>query len=321
MSDMIRGIHHVTAISSDAQRTVDFYAGVLGLRVVKQTVNYDDPGTYHLYFADAAGRPGTVMTFFPWPGAGQGVRGAGQVLTTSFAVPPGALPRWKARLAAHDVATSDAEVLGHSVLNFQDSDGLELALVEAPVPPGAMPWVTPETPAELAIHGFHGVALAVRGGERSASLLTDVLGFTAEGAEGERQRFVAPGDDGAATVDLLVRPDALRGRFEAGTVHHVAWRVADLAAQQRWRERIDGAGFNITPILDRSYFTSVYFREPGGVIFELATDGPGFATDESAESMGTRLVLPARLEPHRAALEAALPALVLPGLTTKGGNE
>lgn len=313
MNDSILGIHHVTAISGEPQRLLDFYGGVLGMRLVKLTVNYDDPGTYHLYFADHAGRPGTAMTFFPWPAASAGVRGTGQVLRTAFDVPAGSFEFWRKRLGEANVSfDGPVERFGERVLSFPDPDGLELELVACDSPREFSPWPESDVPAEHAIRGFHSVSLAVQGFERSAALLTGLLGFSEAGREEERFRFKTGAGGSGAMVDLLCMPDARRGRFEAGTVHHVAWRVRDPEIQETWRKRLVSAGLNVTPVLDRTYFQSLYFREPGGVIFELATDGPGFTVDEPLSGLGAKLVLPKRLESHRGELERVLPPLRLP---------
>lgn len=311
------GIHHVTAIAGDAQRTLDFYAGVLGLRLVKRTVNFDDPSTYHLYFGDRTGRPGTLLTFFPWGQAPRGRRGAGQVATVALRAPPGSLSYWLHRLESCGVAFDPPrERFGEQVVPFRDPDGLALELV---VGDGgeADPWPGSPVPTEHALRGVAGVALAVEGFEHTAETLTDVLGFEADGESCGRHRF-APKDDGetadddgaangSATVDVEPAP-AAPGRVGVGTVHHVAFRGDDPDA---WRERVVDAGFDATPVIDRRYFRSVYFREPGGVLFEIATDGPGFTVDEPAASLGSALRVPEWLAGDRHVIEAGLPPLRL----------
>lgn len=315
----IAGLHHVTAIARDPQANVDFYTMVLGLRLVKLTVNYDDPATYHVYFGNHAAEPGTILTFFPWPTAKRGVQGRGSVYATAFAVAPGSIPYWQSRLAAQALPVRTLTRFGASVVQFEDPDGMILELVEAPVAtlPDAQPTATSDVPAQHALRGFHGVTLAVADAAPTAALLTQVMGYRAVAQEGGRHRFVATGPSeslrSAATfVDVLADPALPFSKLGAGVVHHVAFRTPDANASERWRERLAQAGQHATPIMDRSYFRSIYFREPGGVIFEFATDGPGFATDESPDALGTDFVLPAHLEPHRARIERAVPALTLP---------
>jgi len=307
----VAGIHHVTAIASDPQRNVDFYGGLLGLRLVKRTVNFDDPGSYHLYYGDALGRPGTLITFFPWPGAPRGRRGTGQVGVTAFAVPPQSLGFWVDRLTAAGVAVDGpSRRLDEEAVAFLDPDGLALELVPAELPEAGEPWEEGPLPAQHAIRGLHSVGLWVEGPERTAQVL-GTLGFAAAGEEGNRLRFRAPGALGGV-ADVLCMPERGRGETLAGTVHHVAWRAADDREQLLWQSRVASEGLNVTPVLDRVYFHSIYFREPGGVLFEIATDPPGFTIDEPPESLGTALRLPSWLEPHRAQIEDALPPLATP---------
>ena len=306
------GIHHVTAIAGDPQRNVDFYAGVLGLRLVKRTINFDDPGTYHLYYGDAHGNPGTILTFFPWPGAQRGRKGTGQATVTAFAIPPASLDFWAARLRDHGVhVEGPSPRFDEQVLIFADHDGLALELVarEEAQGPG---WESAVVPPEHTVRGVHSVTLSLEGYERTATLLTGGLGFRAAGEQGNRFRY-ATGDGAGTRVDLLCQPEAPRGHVAVGNVHHVAWRVRDDASQARWRQHIDGLGLNVSPVMDRQYFHSIYFREPGGVLFEIATDPPGFAVDEPAETLGSRLMLPPWVEPQRGLLERMLPPLRVPG--------
>ena len=309
----IPGIHHVTAIGGDPQENLDFYTGVLGLRLVKTTVNFDDPTTYHLYYGDATGSPGTIMTFFPWPGARRGRRGTGQATVIQFAVPRGSLEFWHARLTQERVRTDVLRArMGERYLACFDRDGLKLELVETETPTAAMPWERGSVPQEYAIYGFRGVTLELDGYESTARLLTEVMGFTDVVEEQERFRFSV--GRGQQVVDLLCKPGDRPGVVSVGTVHHVAWRVTSDQDQVAWRERLLEASQNVTPPLDRRYFRSIYFREPGGVLFEMATDGPGFATDESAAELGMTLQLPPWLEEHRVGIEAALPAIRRPGM-------
>lgn len=306
----IQGIHHVTAIATDPQTNLDFYARVLGLRLVKKTVNFDDPGTYHFYFADEVGTPGTVITFFPWPGASRGSRGTGQVESTAFSVPPGSTDFWLDHLRQHHVPAEMAgERFGETVIRFLDPDGLQLELIGSAVTGAGEPWRQGGVPLEAAIRGVHSVSAALEGFERTARLLTELFGYRLVQQELNRFRF-APNREGTiGKVDLVCLPDSHPGRVGAGSVHHIAFRVPDDEAQRQWRTRLVDAGFNVSPVLDRDYFHSIYFREPGGILFELATDTPGFATDEPLEQLGQKLKLPKRLEPHRAQIERLLPDL------------
>jgi glyoxalase family protein len=320
MSKPIEGIHHVTAMASDPQANVDFYTGVLGLRLVKKTVNFDDPGTYHFYYGDETGRPGTILTFFPWPMARRGTRGAGQATVTSFSVPPSSLGYWTERLDRFGVPFESPRArFDEEVVTLFDPDGLLLELV-ARAGDGRSPWETGPVPAEHAIRGFEGTTLTEWNPEVTSEVLTGILGFRPAGQEGSRFRFeVGPGGPGAR-VDVLAAPSAERGRISAGTVHHVAWRVADEKVQEQWRQTIAGSGLSVTPILDRQYFRSIYFWEPGGVLFEIATDPPGFTYDEPVESLGSGLKLPPWLEPERQRIEAVLPPVeVRPVAETVGG--
>lgn len=316
MDKQISGIHHVTTIASDPQRNVDFYAGTLGLRLIKVTINFDDPGTYHLYYADETGRPGTVLTFFPWPRTHRGRLGTGQVATTSFLVPEGAMDYWEERLQRLGVAAGKRQRrFDEEWLSFLDPDGTSLELVARAAADRIDPWEDGPVPADYAIRGFHSVTLWENNPERTVALLTEGMGFRLEDEAGPRFRFrTAPEGEGPGmVVDLVHRPDDDGGALGAGIVHHVAWRAADDAQQAAWRRDLLGLGLRVTPIMDRQYFHSIYFREPGGVLFEIATDGPGFAIDETVAELGSGLRLPPWLEPRRAEIETALPRLVLPG--------
>ena len=316
MSD-IQGIHHVTAIASDPQRNVDFYAGVLGLRLVKRTVNFDDPQTYHLYYGDEVGTPGSIMTFFPWPGARRGRIGAGQVAVTSFSVLPSAIGFWVERLVRHGIKYqgptrrgSGADV--EQVIAFTDHDGLMLEIVGHPGAEARPAWGgAPGISQEQAIHGFHAVTLWLEDAVASERVLTDTLGFRPVREDGTTRRYSA-GDGGpGAIVDLRSIGDFGRGAGGAGTVHHVAFRVPDDATELAVRRRVTGAGLHPTPVIDRNYFHSVYFREPGGVLYELATNPPGFAIDEPVEHLGEKLMLPPQYEQLRSEIEAVLPPIHL----------
>jgi glyoxalase family protein len=313
-SQEILGIHHVTAIASDPQRTYDFYGQVLGLRMVKKTVNFDDPTTYHFYFGDECGRPGTVLTFFPWPGARRGSRGSGQVTVTSLAVPTGSLDFWQQRLSeAGVIVEAERRRFREDVMTVVDPDGLVLELTAAEGATLLPAWAEGPVPVEHAIRGLHGVTM-VESDEKETVDFLQSLGFSLRDRQGERSRFDVGSEDGGVGrwLDVVWAPDEPRGRIAAGTVHHVAWRVADAEAQEAWLERLSQQQVYVTPVQDRSYFQSIYFREPGGVLFEIATDSPGFMIDEALSELGSGLRLPAWLEPSRQRIEASLPPLQTP---------
>lgn len=312
MSPTLPGIHHVTAITGDAQKNIDFYCGVLGLRMVKVTVNFDDPTTYHLYYGDESGRPGTAMTFFAWNGARRGRIGPPQVTVTSFAIPADGLEYWRTRLKELGVtAVAEAERFGDHVLSFRDPDDMRLELVATDYPGGMAPEAGPVDAAH-AIRGFHGVTLSEQGPEPTAALLTDVMGFKEEHTDGPRTRYRADGGGFASVVDVLRASDQSRGFNGAGAVHHVAFRSANDDQQKAWQALIAKRDLDVSPVMDRCYFHSIYFREPGGILFEIATDGPGFVTDESLDTLGQSLQLPSWMETDRPTLEKALPPLRLP---------
>ncbi len=311
MTEQIHGIHHITAIAADPQATIDFYTRVLGVRLVKLTVNFDDPGTYHLYFGDSVGSPGSILTFFPFTDTNRGRVGNGQVSAIAYAIPRGSFDFWSERLARSGVRFGNPlSRFGDLVLSFVDPDGLPLELVEHDLA-SSEDWAGGPAPAEHAITRFAGAAISLASSAETAGLLADVLGFKTIGTDGERQRFLVGQGQHAQTVDLLIDRDAPIGRLGAGTVHHIAWRCSEIE-QREWRERIERAGHHVTAILDRNYFRSIYFREPGGVLFELATDEPGFTVDQELDALGTRLMLPKWLEPQREQIERRLPPLRLP---------
>lgn len=306
----MNGIHHVTAISSDPAATVRFYSDTLGLRLVKQTVNFDDPGTLHLYFGDRTGTPGSILTFFPFPGGTRGRTGTGQAAVTSFAIPVESIGWWIERLGARGLAV-EAPVgrFDERVITLRDPDGMLLELVGSARYAELEGWAQGSVLAEHSIRGVHGVTLwtdsAATGTE---DVLTGLLGFQAAGAEGVTRRF--RGDSPLGSVVDLRRTDGFwRGVGGVGTVHHVAFRAADDARQLDVRAAVEASGLQITPVVDRQYFKSVYFREPGGVLFEVATDTPGFLWDEAEAELGTTLRLPSWLESHREEIERALPSL------------
>ena len=313
----VLGIHHVTAIASDPQRNLDFYTGVLGLRLVKRTVNFDDPGTYHLYFGDETGHPGTIMTFFPWPGAPRGRQGAGQVGVTSFSISPSSLGFWLERLLRLGLKHAGPSKRGHGakaeqVLAFQDPDGLLLELVAGPGIENPSAWSpSSDLPAEHAIRGFHSVTLWVEEADPTERVLVDTLGYEPLGEDWGSPRFAVRGGGPGPFVNVRAIGGFPRGHTGAGTVHHVAWRVADDAVQLTMRSQVIAAGLSPTEVIDRNYFHSVYFGEPGGILFELATDPPGFAIDEPVTRLGEELKLPPQYEPSRQEIEAALPPIHL----------
>jgi glyoxalase family protein len=312
MAAVTPGIHHVTAICGEPQRNVDFYVGLLGLRLVKKTVNFDDPGTYHLYYGDGAGSPGSIMTFFPWAGAPQGRIGAGQLTVTSFSFPASSLGYWTEHLVEAGVRFEKPEDrLGETVLRLANPDGLRLELVAA-ADDNREGWAEGPVPPEHAVRGFHHVTLLSSDPDSTTQLMTGTLGFRQTGEAEGRTRFEAGEGGPGNTVDVANGGGFPRGTMGVGTVHHVAFRVPDEETQLELREKVAALGYNVTPVLDRNYFRSIYFREPGGVLFEIATDPPGFAVDEDSEHPGEQLKLPPWLEPRRAEIEEVLEPLRVP---------
>jgi glyoxalase family protein len=314
MNSKIPGLHHVTAIASDPQRNLDFYLGLLGLRVVKRTVNFDDPGTYHFYFGDERGTPGTILTFFPWPGARRGIRGTGQVEATALAIPPDSIGFWLDRLKQHHVTAEKTSArFGEEVIRLLDPDGLLIELIASSSHGRIEPWPGSSVSAEHAVRGFHSVSAALEGYERTARLLTESFGYRLIDESGNRFRFVSADDSAPGRIlDLLCQPDTAMGRVAAGSVHHIAFRAKDEAEQLQWREHLVDLGYNATPVIDRTYFHSIYFREPGGVLFEIATDPPGFTLDEKVEELGMHLRLPPWMESARSQIEQILPRIQVP---------
>ncbi len=308
------GIHHVTAICGDPQRNVDFYAGLLGLRLVKKTVNFDDPGTYHLYYGDGAAAPGSIMTFFPWAAAPNGRIGSGQLTVTSFSSPAASLGYWTERLVEAGVRFERPEDrFGETVLRFSDSDGLRVELVAAPDDRRGG-WSGSLVPPEHALRGLHHVTLLSLDPAGTTRLLTETLGFR-QASEAEGRTRLEAGEGGPGnTVDVSGGAEFPSGSTGVGTVHHVAFRVPDEETQHEVREKVAALGYNVTPVLDRNYFRSIYFREPGGVLFEIATDRPGFAADEDPEHLGEQLKLPPWLESRREELEGVLEPLSVPAV-------
>lgn len=310
MENRILGLHHITAIAGDAQRNYDFYTRVLGLRLVKKTVNFDDPGTYHFYFGDYQGTPGSILTFFPWTHIKKGMNGTGMATGIGYAVPEGSLPFWARRFAEYKVKCKDPEKsFGETILRFEDPDGLQLKLVVPTVPDRRTPYVSGEVKEENAIRGFHSVTLTLRNLAPTANILTEIFGYRLDKQEGKHHRYVTDAVENAGIVDLVEEPNGHPGVVAGGSNHHVAFRVKNEEVLMNFREKIEAKGLHITPKIDRNYFFSLYFREPGGVLFELATDNPGFAVDEPPEELGTHLKLPPQYEPQRERIEQVLPAL------------
>jgi glyoxalase family protein len=314
MNSKIPGLHHVTAIASDPQRNLDFYVGLLGLRFVKRTVNFDDPGTYHFYFGDWRGTPGTILTFFPWPGVRRGIRGTGQIEATAFSISTNSVDYWLQRLKQqHVTAERTASRFGEEVIRFVDPDELLLELIASNSHASIEQWPDSPIPPEHALHGFHSVSAALEGYEKTAHLLTDTFGYRLIEQSGNRFRFVSRDENAPGRiVDLLCLPDSSVGRVAAGSVHHIAFRARDEQEQLQWREQLVELGYNVTPVIDRIYFHSIYFREPGGVLFEIATEPPGFMLDETIEELGMGLRLPPWLESARSQIEKILPPIHVP---------
>lgn len=309
----ILGIHHITSLASDPQQNVDFYTGFLGLRLVKQTVNFDSPGVYHLYYGDEIGRPGTILTFFPFPDAARGKRGAGETSAVAFSVPVGTVDFWIERITLKGIPFLGPETrFGQKVISFEDPDGMIVELLEDASVDGNAGWPGSSVDTPYSIRGFHGVTITHRAAAPTSAFLTDGMGFTAGGTEGRRQRFVAGSGGGRALFDVIEDSAAPAARQSAGSVHHIAWRVKDDAEQLEWRQALRKMGAAPTQVLDRQYFHSIYYHEPGGVLFEIATDPPGFSIDETVDALGSRLQLPPWLEPERSVIERHLPPLRLP---------
>lgn len=310
MSAKILGLHHVTAIAGEAKRNYEFYTKILGLRLVKKTVNFDDPGTYHFYYGNEAGEPGTILTFFPWEGIRRGRIGTGQATATSFSIPEDSIAFWLKRFQKYDVIYNNPnERFQEKSVTFLDPDGLKLELVSRSNNDIRKSWSTPEISSDYAVKGFYNVTLSLEGYERTANLLTDLFGYEIVDEHINRFRFINKNSDTANILDLVCLPSGKRGSVAGGSVHHIAFRVANEGEQLEIREKLLEKGFNTTPQLDRNYFKSVYFREPGGVLFEIATDPPGFTADEDISNLGRDLKLPFWLEPRRNQIESVLPEI------------
>lgn len=316
--ETVHGIHHVTAIAGDAQENLDFYSGVMGMRLVKRSVNQDAPDTYHLFYADAEGRPGTDLTFFPWPGMPSARDGTGLTMEVVLAVPSGTLGYWAERLARYGVQAGEPTTrFGERTLVAKDPHGLPFALAETDAREDFAPWSASPVPEARQIRGLHGVRLWERSLTATAQFLSGPLGFSSLGEEEGWQRFAVSGGGSGRTVDVREMPNVPRGAWGVGGVHHVAWRAADDEAQLTLRSQVAEAGRRPTPVIDRFWFKSIYFTEPGGALFEIATDGPGFAIDEEPAALGERLILPPWLEPNRVEIESGLPPLRVPSVVAR----
>ncbi|HEX2021653.1 MAG TPA: ring-cleaving dioxygenase [Candidatus Thermoplasmatota archaeon] len=313
MTPRVGGIHHVTCIAGDAQENLDFYAGLLGMRLVKRSVNQDDPGTYHLFYADAEGHPGSDLTFFPWPGMGSGREGTGLAGEVALAIPPGSLAFWRDRLEREGIRVAQEVRFGEPTLTFRDPHGLRLALAASPRAEerAFAPWRRGPIAPEHQVRGIHAARVVETAAGPTQDLATRAFGMRHAGTDGGWDRYEGA-DPASGCLEVASAPGLPRGQWGVGKVHHVAWRVADDAQQRQAQDAVRATGLSTTHVIDRFWFRSVYFREPGGVLFELATDGPGFGVDEPLDALGETLVLPPWLEPHRARIEAALPPLDLP---------
>jgi glyoxalase family protein len=310
MENRVSGIHHITAIAGNARRNHAFYTNVLGLRFIKKTVNFDDPHTYHFYFGDEAGTPGTILTFFPWEGINKGRQGTGMATEIAYSVPPDSLAFWMERLKEFSVKVSASGTrFGEHYLGFEDPDGLPLTLIVPTTGDNRRPWETEGVGAQVATRGFHSITLTLKSVARTAMVLTDILDYKLAGQEGNRYRYVTDAVTNAAIVDLIEAPAVESSYNASGTIHHVAFRVRDEKVLMEFREKVVDHGLPITDKIDRNYFFSLYFREPGGVLFELATDNPGFTVDEPLAELGSHLKLPPQHERNRAAIEKVLPDL------------
>jgi glyoxalase family protein len=304
MENRILGLHHITAIAGDAKRNFDFYTRILGLRFIKKTVNFDDPHTYHFYFGDETGSAGTILTFFPWGDEiQQGRKGSGMVTEIGYSIPEGSIEFWIKRFEDNNVIyNKPAEKFGEKYLTFLDPDGLKLELTEVSTD-SRTPWETEEVKSAVATRGFHHVTLTLKDKEATAYILTNVFGYKLVKTDGNRYRYATDTVSEALIVDIVEIPSENRGFNANGTVHHVAFRVKDDAALMEFRDKIVKLGLSITPQIDRNYFHSLYFREPGGVLFEIATENPGFTVDEPLAELGQNLKLPAQYESQRAEIE------------------
>lgn len=311
MENTILGLHHVTAIAGNAKKNYDFYTRILGLRLIKKTVNFDDPQTYHLYYGNEAGSPGTILTFFPWDNIGAGRRGTRQVTEIGYSVPEGSLDFWQNRFEANNVIYNKvAEKFGEKYLTFLDPDSLKFELTVSKNEDSRKAFITDEVSEANGILGFHQVTITTNKIDKTAEVLTSIFGYKLLEQNVNRYRYITDAVQEAAIVDLVEAPGETAGHVAGGSVHHVAFRVQDENTLMYFRDKVVAMGLHITEKIDRNYFYSLYFREPGGVLFEIATDNPGFAVDEKFEELGTNLKLPAQYEGRRAEIERTLPDLV-----------
>lgn len=305
MKPLITGIHHITAIAGNPQANIDFYTGILGLRLVKKTINFDAPGVYHFYFGDELGRPGTVFTTFPFTGARKGTKGAGEVTYTAFSIPSESLDYWIDRLKKYGIPVSDELTrFGDKLIRFEDHDSMGIELI-ANDQDDRMGWSYGQVPIEHSIRGFYGATLNLRAKDLTEKLLTEHMDYRFIGEENGRFRYGTAGKPGDI-VDIVLDKSGNRGVQSAGTVHHIAFRTENAASQLQVQEILMRNGYQVTEVKDRNYFTSIYFREPGGVLFEVATDEPGFAIDEDEAHLGELIKLPDWAEPNREKLESSL---------------
>jgi len=310
MENTILGLHHITAIAGDAKRNFDFYTKVLGLRLVKKTVNFDDPHTYHFYYGDKVGTPGTILTFFPWGNIQTGRRGTRQATEIAYSVPQNSLDFWKRRLEDNHISVSEvSERFGERYLSFSDPDGLKVELIEAKNPDSRQAWETSEVSAEYATRGFHSVTITTNKLQPTANVLTELFGYKLTESHDTRSRFVTDTVEHANIIDIVEVAGGGIGHVAGGSIHHVAFRVKDDKVLMALRDKIVQAGLNVTEKIDRNYFYSLYFREPGGVLFEIATDNPGFSVDETVEDLGRGLKLPPQYEKRRNEIASYLPQL------------
>ena len=310
MGDGILGLHHITAIAGNAKQNLEFYTKVLGQRLVKRTVNFDDPGTYHFYFGDETGTPGSILAFFPWEGIEKEHTGTGMATDIGYSVPEDSLEFWRERFKQFEVKHQEVvERFGEKYLSFQDRDGLKIDFIVSNVEDNRKHWETNEIKSAVATKGFHNTTLTLKNVTPTATILTGIMGYQLQKQEGNRYRFVTDAIDNASIVDIIEAPNLAQGLNAAGTNRHVAFRVKDDTILMDYREKIESKGLTITPKIDRDYFFSLYFREPGGVLFELATDNPGFSKNEPISEWGNHLKLPAQYEGTRAEIEKALSKL------------
>ncbi len=306
MEKNIEGLHHITVLASDPQQNYEFYTKVMGLRFIKKTINFDAPDVYHFYFGDETGSPGTILTFFPFPDARRGKRGSGEATLVSFSVPRGSLDYWVERISRYDIHfDGPSKKFGYDVITFFDPDGMKIELVEDDVK-HLQGWETEDLPREYSIRKFFGTTICLTDSENTGILLTDVMGFSLHGQEGRIKRFLSGQDDREAKIDILTDPNAPRALQSAGSIHHIAWRTENDESQLKWLKRLREQDYYPTDVKDRNYFHSIYFREPGGVLFEIATDEPGFLIDEKSDELGESLKLPSMYEHRREEIENQL---------------